>query len=210
MQRLVPVKDAVVSCQCESFVGNGGFEDWTSSDPPIALPIAPFPSVVLGNAKHFQSISPRFWQFPLLPNIHPETAAQPFIPTFHRVSHTRNVEVAKLSANEDFYLVYDHADVSALTAGSQFFEFLLCFLQGLRMGTDEHAILPLPKCEAQELKISLRVHTYHSALFHVHLELEFPLKVSSAGFKQALLAYAFHNQIKRHRLISDFSKNHYP
>ena len=53
------------------------------------------------------------------------------------------------------------------------------------MGTDEHAILPLSKCKAQELKISLRVYAYHSALFHVHLELEFPLKVSSAGFKQA-------------------------
>ena len=66
-------------------ITNGGFEDWTSSDPPIALPIAPFPSVVLGNAKLFQSISPRFWQFPLLPNIHPETAAQPFIPTFHSI-----------------------------------------------------------------------------------------------------------------------------
>ena len=52
------------------------------------------------------------------------------------------------------------------------------------MGTDERAILPLPKCKAQKLKISLRVHAHHSALFHVHLELEFSLKVSSTGFKQ--------------------------
>ena len=34
-----------------------------------------------------------FRQFPLLPNIHPKTAAQPFVPTLHNVSHTRYVEV---------------------------------------------------------------------------------------------------------------------
>ena len=53
------------------------------------------------------------------------------------------------------------------------------------MGTDEHAILPLPKCKAQKLKIPLRVYAHYLALFHVHLELEFSLKVSSTGFKQA-------------------------
>ena len=47
-----------------------------------------------------------------------------------------------------------HTDVSALTAGSQLSELLLCFLQGLCMGTNVISILAPSQRKAQKLKIS--------------------------------------------------------
>ena len=53
------------------------------------------------------------------------------------------------------------------------------------MGPNEHAILSLPECEAQELKIPFRVHAYNLAFLPVHPEFEFSFQVSPAGFQQA-------------------------
>ena len=52
------------------------------------------------------------------------------------------------------------------------------------MGSNVHAILPLPECKAQKLKISDRVYAYDLALLRVHLELQFSLKIFPAGFEQ--------------------------
>jgi Uncharacterised protein family (UPF0236). len=42
----------------------------------------------------------------LFPDIHLKATTQPFIPAFHDVTHTRNVEVAKPPADENFYLLH--------------------------------------------------------------------------------------------------------
>jgi hypothetical protein len=73
---------------------------------------------------------------PLYPDVAPETAAQPLVPAFQGILHPYDFKVAKPSLNIAFYLCHDHTDVSVLTAGSQPFERLLCFLQGLCVDTD--------------------------------------------------------------------------
>ena len=153
--------------------------------PPIRLSgISNLTGTPFRKSEFHQVLYPCFRFLPLFPDVHPKTSAQPAVPFFHRVAHTCDSEVAKPSAGEYFNFLHHHADVSALTAGSQFFQLLLCFLQGLCMGADKHSASPLSECKAQELKISLCVHTYNFALFPIHLELELSFKIISAGFEQ--------------------------
>ena len=79
--------------------------------------------------------------------------------------------LAKPSADVDLYVLHYLADVSALTAGSQFFQLLLRFLQGLCMGANEIAILAPSQRKAQKLKISDCRHTHDISLLRIHPEL---------------------------------------
>ena len=66
---------------------------------------------------------------PLFPDIAPEPSSQPFIPSLHRCFHTRDSEVTKPAPDVDLYLLHHYSDISTLTAGSQFFQLCLGFLQ---------------------------------------------------------------------------------
>lgn len=67
----------------------------------------------------------------LLPNVAAESSSQPAIPFLHRRFHACNPEVAKPAPYVDLYFLHHGSDITAPTAGSQFFQLLLCFLQGL-------------------------------------------------------------------------------
>ena len=62
------------------------------------------------------------------------------------------------------------------------------------------SILALPKRKAQKLKISDAVHTDYLALFHVHLEFQFPLKIPLRTFQKLLCCSRtlcqYHNVIR--------------
>ena len=106
MQRLVPAKDTVVSGLCESFISNGMREDSTSGNCPISFAGVAVPvSHPFGHSKLYQVLYPCSWEFPLFPDIHPETPAQPFIPTSHCIAHTCYSEIAKPSSDEYFHIV---------------------------------------------------------------------------------------------------------
>ena len=62
----------------------------------------------------------RSWLLPLLPDIHSEPPAKPFVLPFPCVLYTGYSEVAKTSMDIYFYLAHDQPHVSAVTAGSQF------------------------------------------------------------------------------------------
>ena len=57
-----------------------------------------------------------------------------------RLPYTHNSMIAKPSVYEDSLLFRHPADVSALTAGSQFFQPLLRYLQGSCMDSNAHDI----------------------------------------------------------------------
>ena len=93
--------------------------------PAIAYcPRLPFRYVQLNEA--LRSLS---GLLPLFPDIASEPSSQPFIPPLHCFLHTRNPEVTKPAPDVDLYILHHHSDISALTAGSQFFQFCLGFLQ---------------------------------------------------------------------------------
>ena len=89
---------------------------------------------------------------PLFPDIHPDPPTKPAVPFLRGRLHACDSEVAKPSADEDLYILHHFADVSALTAGSQLFQLLLCFPQGLRVDADIYSVPSLPKRKAQKLK----------------------------------------------------------
>ena len=82
--------------------------------------------------------------FPLLPDVAPESAAQPSVPFLHGCFHARYPEVAQPAPDVDLYLLHHDPDISALTAGSQFFQLGLGFLQGLCVRSNVDSILALP------------------------------------------------------------------
>ena len=88
----------------------------------------------------------------MLPDVYPESSSQPLIPSLHRVLHVCNPEVAQPTADVDFYVLHHLSDISALTAGSQFFQFGLGFLQGLCVGPNVYSILAPSQRKAQKLK----------------------------------------------------------
>ena len=90
----------------------------------------------------------------MFPYVHTKAAAKPSVPITHGRFHARYPEVAQPSPDVDFYILHHLSDISALTAGSQFFQFGLGFLQGLCVYSDVDPILSLPKRKAQKLKIS--------------------------------------------------------
>ena len=58
-----------------------------------------FPYHTIVHTQFYQVLDSCFWLLPLFPDIHPESAAQPLIPTLHHLLHVRNSEVAKLEMN---------------------------------------------------------------------------------------------------------------
>ena len=79
---------------------------------------------------------------PLFPDIHPEPSSKPSVPLRHCALHTRDSEVSKPSGHIGLEILHNLPDVSALTAGSQFLELLLRFLQGFRV--DSNSTQPSP------------------------------------------------------------------
>ena len=80
----------------------------------------------------------------VIPDVHSEPAAQPPVPLLHGILHIRYSEVAQPSAYVNLYFLHYHTHISALTAGSQFFQFGFSFLQGLRMSAYVYSVAPLP------------------------------------------------------------------
>ena len=141
MQRLVPIKDTVVSRLCESFIGDRRINACVMRASPIGFAgIGNLCCTPFRKAELYKVIEPRSRSLPLFPDIHSETAAQLFIPALHCIAHTCYSEIAKPSSDEYSHIVHHLTDVSALTAGSQFFELLLCFPEGLCMGSNEYSM----------------------------------------------------------------------
>ncbi len=108
---------AVVSGLFESFVGDSHLYTRMMCTSPVRFPGIPnLTGTPLREAELYQVLYSCPRQLPLLPDVHPNAAVQPFIPALHRYPHTRYVEVVKPSADEHLYLVHYHSDVSALTA----------------------------------------------------------------------------------------------
>ena len=92
--------------------------------------------IVLRYAQLHEVADSRFRDFPLFPNVNTKSPSQPLVPSLHRCLHARYPEVAQPSPDVDLYILHHLPDIYALTAGSQFFQFGLGFLQGLCVYSD--------------------------------------------------------------------------
>ena len=131
-ERQVSLQDFKISCCCESRVRYCVRENTASGNCPIPLLRVSIPVCLpLGHPQFYQVLYSRPWILPLLPDIHPDSAAQPLVPSAHCCFHACYPEVAQPAPDVDLYLLHHGPDISALTAGSQFFQLGLGFLQGL-------------------------------------------------------------------------------
>ena len=145
MQGLVVVQDFEISCCFESLVCYCVRENTASGNCPVPLLRVSIPVCLPLELPQFhQVLYSRPWILPLFPDVASESAMQPPVPFLHRCLHTRNSEVAQPAPDVDFYSLHHFSDISALTAGRQFFQLGLGFLQGLCVGSNVDTLRPLP------------------------------------------------------------------
>ena len=145
MQRLVPVKDAVISRLYESFFRDCPLYMAVLSHVPVGFPaIAYCPCLPFWYTQLNETPCSLSGSLPLFPDIASKPSSQPFIPSLHCCLHACNPEVTKPAPDVDLYSLHHHSDISALTAGSQLFQLCFGFLQGLCVGSDIHVLSPLP------------------------------------------------------------------
>ena len=112
---------------------------------PVGSPaIAHRPCLPLWYSQLHKALCSRLGFLPLFPDVASIAAAQPAVPFLHCFLHARYPEVAQPAPDVDLYLLHHDPDISALAAGSQFFQLGFGFLQGLCVRSNVNAILALP------------------------------------------------------------------
>ena len=91
VQGIITDKDIVISHLCDAFVCQGFIQYPTLGYTPIAFPgISPFPRFIAGYSKPLQIFEPRFYAFPLLPDIASDFTLNPAIGLLHKFFHICN------------------------------------------------------------------------------------------------------------------------
>ncbi len=150
-------EDIKISRLYESFVCNSILKDTTSCNRSISLPcIAVSVCLPRLHSMFYQVLNFSSWLLPLflyfLKNAmyNSNSPAKPSVTVYHCLYYTRNSKVYKPACHEYFYVFHYYPDISALTAGSQYSQFLLCLIQGFCMSTNIISILVPSQCKTQK------------------------------------------------------------
>ena len=151
--KLVIGREVKISRLCELFVCNGTCQHRAASQPPVTQSgIAPLVSLVVRYSQFLQISHLCSWLLPLLPDVHSESAPQPFVPSLQDSLHVGYIVISQPTADEYLYSLHDFTDVASTIAFGQKLEFCFSLSLCALVRTNENARAVLAKTESKKLE----------------------------------------------------------
>ena len=151
--KLVIGREIKITRPYELFVCNGTCQHRASCQPPVTQSgIAPLVRLIVRYFQLSQISYLCFGLLPLLPDVHSESAPQPFVPSLQDSLHVGYIVISQPTADEYLYSLHDFTDVASTIAFGQKLEFCFSLSLCALVRTNENARAVLAKTESKKLE----------------------------------------------------------